>query len=51
MITNPITNKPTADILKGINILLKYDSNAEFRTVSGLDAIIFGTSELKVTRR
>lgn len=42
------TNKDTLNILKGVDILLKYDPNATFRTVSGLDAIIFGNSEIEV---
>lgn len=44
-----ISNKDTLNILKGIEILLKYNPNATFRTVNGLDAIIFGDSEHEVS--
>lgn len=46
---NTPSNLRTQQILTGVNILLKYDSNATFRTVNGLDAIIFGDSEQEVS--
>lgn len=49
MITNLVSSKSTQNILKGVDILLKYDPNATFRIVNGLDAIIFGDSEHEVS--
>ena len=49
MITNSVKNKDTLNILKGINILLKYNPNYSFEHLDHLDVIAFGESELKVS--